>query len=38
MQDNLERLKRSLKKTANGGNGMSWADKDWDNFLTGYGA
>ena len=37
MQANLDRLQRSLRKTAAGSKDVDWCDKDWDALLAGYG-
>ena len=36
MQSNIDRLLRSLKKTAVTSQGLNWSDGDWQNLLKGY--
>lgn len=36
MQANIDRLHRSLKKTAAASNGLNWNDEDWEHLLEGY--
>jgi predicted Ser/Thr protein kinase len=35
-QANLERLRRSLRKTANENPALHWREEDWDELLSGY--
>ena len=36
MQANIDRLHRSLKKTAAASKGLNWNDEDWEHLLEGY--